>query len=444
MQDRGGGTSVPHASVPDKAAKPRCSVEGGRPRQTTGDGRRLRVTSGSDGPTEAGHRSRWFRLRLGRRHPPRPGATSEPPSTIGRDDELARFRQLAGAEGTNPAAGLALAIVGSTGSGTRSLLEVFARVAGSRAPPRCAPIVELGGSTDLVEVLEQVALGLEPGPNVFRPFQSTLAKYRHRLEFGRSKWMARAEAARVGTSLAQETAPTMVTGIGKAIGGSAPALVGALELPRDLESVKRDFLRSRSLRPATGKPRSSSSCTASTARTRTGRRRNSTGCGGGSCATQPTPGRSSSSRWRPGRRSSSCPSVRRGEWPEPVYGYGGSATILAALEGALQTAPPSTTVVLVASGDLRRHVRRLVAAQYPGLVVVARRHDGAASRTMMPGASRAVRGQSLVKRRPKTPTTIGDVDSVESGRSRPSETDRDPSRTLSPRSHPGGRRFESG
>ena len=122
------------------------------------------------------------------------------------------------------------------------MLEAFARYAKSRPVPRCSSVTDLGEPLDLVELLEQITRGFGGDRAAFESFESTLEKYRYRHERGRSRAMEYAETGRQLTNIAQETAPTLATGVVKAVGAAAPPIVGALERPRDLESVKRAFL----------------------------------------------------------------------------------------------------------------------------------------------------------------------------------------------------------
>ena len=161
---------------------------------------------------------------------------------IGREAELESFRRLSGVDGGDPVQGGVLAVIGATGSGKRSLLEAFARYAKSRPVPRCSSVTDLGEPLDLVELLEQITRGFGGDRAAFESFESTLEKYRYRHERGRSRAMEYAETGRQLTNIAQETAPTLATGVVKAVGAAAPPIVGALERPRDLESVKRAFL----------------------------------------------------------------------------------------------------------------------------------------------------------------------------------------------------------
>ena len=173
-----------------------------------------------------------------------PEPSPEPePSSIGRSEELAHFRRLVGLAEGDATPGVVLALVGAAGSGKRWLLDEFAREARARLPPRCARVVDLSDPPELTELLDELARSLEPEGQAFKSFLSTLSKFRYRQERGRTRAMEYAEAGKQLTGIARDTAPTLATGVAGAVGAAAPTVVGAFEQPRDLESVKRDFLR---------------------------------------------------------------------------------------------------------------------------------------------------------------------------------------------------------
>jgi flagellar biosynthesis component FlhA/tetratricopeptide (TPR) repeat protein len=163
-------------------------------------------------------------------------------SSIGRTAEVELFRRLAGVDDAEPTDGVVLAIVGAAGSGKRSLLEDFARQAVTRVPARGARIVDLADPGDLPDVLEQLALDLDP--DGFKRFRTTLKKFRERQARGKTRRMEIAETIPTITSGVYETLPTLPTAGLNAAGKAVPAVAGTLERPSDLESLKRDFLSS--------------------------------------------------------------------------------------------------------------------------------------------------------------------------------------------------------
>jgi flagellar biosynthesis component FlhA len=77
--------------------------------------------------------------------------------------------------------------------------------------------------------------------------------------------------------------------------------------------------------------------------------------------------------------------VATGTGTEPVYGAS-AAPVLRMLEQRLCRADPETAVVLAASPDIRRHVRRLIAAQFPRLSVLSLTHLAARPGSAPPAA----------------------------------------------------------
>ncbi len=165
-----------------------------------------------------------------------------PPPPIGRQQEIATFRRLAGLDGDSPAHSMLLAIVGPTGCGKRALLTAFEHHAREHTPPRPTAVVDLAESSDLTELLEGLAKDLAPSSDIFKDFRSTLSKYRYRQEHGQSRVMQGAEAGRAVTEAAREKIPTLATGVASIAGTAGAAVASALDNPRDIEAVKRSFV----------------------------------------------------------------------------------------------------------------------------------------------------------------------------------------------------------
>lgn len=175
-------------------------------------------------------------------------APEEPPSGqgatfIGRKEELDLFRRMAGIGGGAPAEGRqVLVLCGSAGTGKRELLKELRRQCAGREPPHCAPVIDLGEPHDVDDMLEEIALGLEPEPDVFQRFHKTLRTHRDATAGRRSTLVQASEGLRTAGRAANEAVPTVATGVSKGLGELIHHGAEKIEASQRARSVRDDFV----------------------------------------------------------------------------------------------------------------------------------------------------------------------------------------------------------